>query len=109
MMIFEMTKSDFLLTMARTALELGVLMLLIGIIVLVTRAMGGDMKRIAEQTARLAQKGIAEEVAGLVGNASSLVESLNQLVRTAAGIGSFLIITGMLMIAAAFALAMQIQ
>ncbi|WP_448334731.1 hypothetical protein [Bellilinea sp.] len=109
MMIFEMTKNDFLLTTAGVALALGVIMWLIGVIVLVSRVLGGEIKRIAEQTARLAQKGIAEEIAGLVGNASSLVESLNQLVRTSAGIGVFLVIAGMLMIAAAFGLAFQIQ
>lgn len=107
-MIFDMTKNEFLLTMAGVALGLGVVLLLIGVIILITRVLGGDVKKIAEQTARLAQKGIAEEIAGLVGNASTLVESLNQLVRTAAGVGVFLIVIGLLLMAAAYGLAMQI-
>ncbi|MEN4013273.1 MAG: hypothetical protein AB1453_06570 [Chloroflexota bacterium] len=109
MMILEMTKNDFLLTTAGVALALGVLMWLIGVTLLVSRVLGGDVKRIAEQTTRLAQKGIAEEIAGLVGNASTLIESLNQMIRTTAGIGAFLVIAGMLMVAAAFGLALQIQ
>lgn len=109
MVLFEMTKNDFLLTTAGVALALGVLMWLIGVIILVSRVLGGEVKRIAEQTARLAQKGITEEIAGLIGNASTLIESLNQLVRTAAGIGVFLIIAGILMIAVSFGLALQIQ
>lgn len=109
MMFLEMTKNDFLLTTAGVALGLGVLMWLIGVIMLVSRVLGGDIKRIAEQTTRLAQKGIAEEIAGLVGNASTLIESLNQMIRTTAGIGVFLVIAGMLMVAAAFCLALQIQ
>ncbi len=108
-MFLEMTKNDFLLTTAGVALALGVLMWLIGVIMLVSRVLGGDIKRIAEQTTRLAQKGIAEEIAGLVGNASTLIESLNQMIRTTAGIGVFLVIAGMLMVAAAFGLALQIH
>jgi hypothetical protein len=108
MMIFEMTKNDFILTLAGIALILGVMLLFIGVIVLISRTVGGDIKRIAVQTAKMAQKGIAEEVAGLVGNASALVDSLNQLVRTAAGIGTFLVLAGILLIAAAYWFALQI-
>ncbi len=109
MMLLDMTKSEFLLTMAGFALVLGIILLVIGVIILITRVLGGDVKQIAEQTARLAQKGIAEEIAGLVGNASTLVESLNQLVRTAAGVGVFLIVIGLLLMAAAYGLAVQVQ
>jgi hypothetical protein len=109
MMLLDMTKSEFVLTMAEFALGLGILLLLVGVIILVSRVLGGDVKQIAEQTARLAQKGIAEEIAGLVGNASTLVESLNQLVRTAAGVGVFLIVIGLLLMAAAYGLVIQLQ
>jgi hypothetical protein len=71
--------------------------------------LGGEVRQIAEQTARLAQKGIAEEIAGLVGNASTLVESLNQLVRTAAGVGVLLMIIGLMLMAAAYGLVLQIH
>ncbi len=108
-MLFDMSKNEFLMTMASFALILGVILLVIGVIILITRVLGGDVKQIAEQTARLAQKGIAEEIAGLVGNASTLVESLNQLVRTAAGVGVFLIVLGLLLMAAAYGLAVHIQ
>lgn len=107
-MILDLTKNEFLLTMAAVALALGVILLVIGVVILLTRVLGGGVKEIAEQTARLAQKGIAEEIAGLVGNASTLVESLNQLVRTAAGVGVFLIIIGLLLMVAAYGLATQI-
>ena len=54
------------------------------------RTSSSEVKALATQTARLAQKGIAEEVAGLVGNASTLVDAMDQLVRTTRGIGIFL-------------------
>ena len=108
-MVLEMSRNDFFFTMAGILLALGVLLLIIGVIVLITRALGGDIKKIASQTAQLAQKGIAEEVAGLVGNASTLMESLTDLVKTAAGVGTFLVLIGILLIAASFGLALQIH
>jgi hypothetical protein len=57
-------------------------------------ANAGEVKLLAEQTTHLAQKGIAEDVAGLVGNASDLLNSVNQMVRTQAGVGVFLVIAG---------------
>ena len=75
-MFLSMSFNDFILTMAGCLLGLGVLILAIGIYVLVSRIIGKEIKTIANQTSRLAQKGIAEDVAGLVGNASSLIEAL---------------------------------
>jgi hypothetical protein len=109
MMLLEMSKNDFLLTLAAIFLLLGVVLIVTGVVVLLTRTMGGDIKRIATQTAKLVQKGIAEEVAGLVGNASTLMQSLNDMVKTAAGVGSFLVIVGVILLAAAVGLAMYIQ
>ncbi len=108
-MLLELTKTEFIMAMAEFALGLGILLLIIGVVILISRVLGGEVKQIAEQTARLAQKGIAEEIAGLVGNASTLVESLNQLVRTAAGVGVFLIVIGLLLMAAAYGLVLQVH
>ncbi len=49
-----------------------------GILILAFRASSSDVKSLASQTAKLAQKGIAEDVAGLVGNASDLVDAMSQ-------------------------------
>jgi len=60
-------------------------------------AWGKDLKTIADQTTRLAQKGIAEEISGLVGNASTLMNTLNDVMRTSNGIGFYLTIIGALL------------
>lgn len=109
MMLLDLTKNEFFLIMASAALVIGLILIIIGVVILVTRVLGGDVKKIAVQTAKLAQKGIAEEVAGLVGNTTTLVDSLNGLVKTAAGVGVFFILIGLLMLAAAYGLALQIQ
>jgi hypothetical protein len=77
-------------------------------LILAFRASSSDVKTIANQTVRLAQKGIAEEVAGLVGNATNLVDAINQLVRTTRWIGIFLTTLGLLMMGAACWVAVQI-
>lgn len=109
MSFFDLTSTQFLLVLAGVLLVMGVLLIIIGVIVLVSRVLGGDLKKIAEQTATLAQKGIAEEVAGLVGNASTLVEALNGLIKSAAGIGVFLILIGLVFMAAAYGLVLQLR
>lgn len=108
-MFFSMTFNDFILTMAGCLLGLGVIVLAIGIYVLISKVVGKEIKTIANQTARLAQKGIAEDVAGLVGNASSLIEALNQLVKTSAGVGVFLILVSFCLMGAAYGLVYQLH
>jgi hypothetical protein len=107
--MIPMSVTDFFLTIAGVLLGLGLISMLVGIIILATRVLGGEVKTIARQTAILAQKGIADEVAGLVGNASALVQALDQLVRTAAGVGVFLVILGMLLMAASYGIAVQLR
>lgn len=100
--MFSYTTHDFIFLLAAIAAALGVLSVISGLILLVTRSSSNAVQALANQTARLGQKGIAEEIAGLVGNASSLMGALNELIRTSAGIGIFLVLFGFLMMAAAF-------
>jgi hypothetical protein len=100
--MFSYNLSDFVFILASSLTILGVISIGAGIILLVTRVTGKAIHSIATQTARLAQKGLTEEIAGLVGNASSLMDAINQLVRTSAGIGVFLILFGFIMLVAAF-------
>ena len=81
--------------MATIVFFIGVVVLLAGIIILIVQASGRNVKTVSESVSKLAQRGIAEDVAGLVGNASSLMNSMNDMVRSSSGIGITLIITGM--------------
>ena len=100
---------DITLLMVVGLFILGVITLLIGILLLVTRSAGKEVRTLAAQTAQLAKKGIAEDVAGLVGNASTLLSATNDLVRTSAGIGVFLAVLGFLLMAGATWLVLQIS
>ena len=87
-----------LIAMAGALFILGIIMLLLGVFVLVKNTFGKELSSLASTTSKLAKKGIAEDIAGLVGNASALMENLQKMVNTAAGIGVLLIITGTLFI-----------
>jgi hypothetical protein len=107
--MFSMTVNDFLLTMACALLLCGVVILGIGVYTLIGKLMGKELRTIADQTAKIAQKGITDEISGLVGNARSLIEVLNEMVKTTAGVGIFLVILGFLLMAAAYVLVLQIR
>ena len=100
---------DLKLLMVIGLFLLGAITLLIGILLLVTRSAGKEVRALTTQTAKLAKKGIAEDVAGLVGNASNLLSATNDLVRTSAGIGVFLAILGFLLMTAATWLVLKIS
>lgn len=99
---------DLLKTIVVVMFALGVICLVAGIFLLFRRVGGDEIKAIATQTARLAQKGIVEEVTGMVGNASSLLDALNELVRTTTGIGVFLTLFGFILMVAAYYLGIQL-
>lgn len=99
--------NDLMLWMAACLLAMAVISLAAGILTLVLRVSGKDVHILASQTLRLAQKGVADEVSGLVGNASALLEALNQLVRTTTGVGVFLILVSLLLFAGSYFLMRQ--
>ena len=86
---------------------LGAIALAAGIFVLFRKVMGDELRVIASQTTRLAQKGITEEITGLVGNASALLEALNSLVKTTTGVGVFLTLIGFILMVVAYYLGLQ--
>ncbi|MEN4042361.1 MAG: hypothetical protein ROW52_04850 [Anaerolineaceae bacterium] len=106
--MFEMSIPDLLLSMSVALFAIGAIAAAVGVFVLTSRVLSGDIKGIARQTSRLAQKGITDDVAGLVGNASALIESLNRLVQTTSGIGIFLFVAGCMLVAAAYFLLRQV-
>lgn len=107
--MFSIGTEQFMLIIAMVLLAIGAICTLIGIIVLVSRVLGKDIKTIADNTTKLVQKGITEEVAGLVGNASVLIDSLNQLVTTTTGVGVFLLLIGLVLIASSLILGLQLR
>lgn len=99
---------DVQLIMAIVTFFVGLVTFGIGISILVSNTIGRDVRTIATQTVKLAQKGLAEDVAGLVGNASALLSAMNGMVHTAQGIGLFLTIIGLIIMLVSFWLVYRI-
>jgi len=61
------------------------------------------MRKLSIQSAQIGQKGLADAaVAPMIDAAARLIEAVNQLVRTAVGVGVFLCLTGIGMMVAAY-------
>jgi hypothetical protein len=95
--------------MAVVLFVIGLLTFWMGAYLLVFKAAGHDVRTLATQTTRLVQKGLSEEIAGLVGNATILLNTVNDMARTTAGIGVFLSLTGLMLMVSAIWLISSIQ
>jgi hypothetical protein len=100
---------DLQILIAAVVFLMGCMCIILGALVLISRGYSSEVRSIAVHTARLGQKGMAQEVTGLVNSAVELLAGINQLVRTASGIGVFLITLGCAMIVAAYWVVMQIE
>ena len=96
------TAFDFQITMATIMFLLGLIVMAISIFILTRQAVGSDIQTIAKQTTILAEKGITENIAGLVGNASALINALHELSKSNTGIGIFLVFLGIALLTTAF-------
>lgn len=104
-----MDPTNIIIILIATLFSLGVLTFIAGIVILAISAADGGIRTIAEQATNLAKKGIAEDVAGLVGNAANLLNGVNQLTRTRTGIGVFLAILGLIMMIGASLIAIKVR
>jgi hypothetical protein len=106
--MFSISVNNFILTMASVLLLAGIVMLVIGVIIIMTRVLNKDMRVLADQTTKLAQKGITDGIAGLVGNASSLLDAMDRLMKTTAGVAVFVILIALVLFGASYALVSRI-
>ncbi len=101
MFIFD-SALDLQITMATALFALGVIILALSIFILTKQAIGRNIQTIANQTTKLAEKGITENIAGLVGNASALINALHDLSKSNAGIGIFLVFLAIALLSTAY-------
>ncbi len=92
MTIFEIAR--VLSAMASGLFLIGLITFATGVAVLVIRSIGGETRAINKSIATMTQKGFADEISGLVDNASSLIAATSDLIQTTKGIGVFLIMSG---------------
>ncbi len=94
MTVFDIAR--VLSAMASGLFLIGLITVAIGVAILVIRSIGRETRAISKTFVQLTQKGIADDLSGLVDNASSLMAATTDLIQTSKGIGVFLIISGSL-------------
>ncbi|UYN91282.1 MAG: hypothetical protein KIT70_07930 [Anaerolineales bacterium] len=107
--MYVLNQSDTLLLMAAALFFFGMCALAMGLFILVTRTHSKEVKNLSKHTAQLVQKGIAEDVAQLVTGASALLEGVQQMVKTATGVGIFLTSLGLALMAGGFWVVLQVN
>jgi hypothetical protein len=107
-MMFELSVNDFVFTLAGVVLFLGVIAFIVGLFTLAFKITTGDYAKISNQSAKLISKGLTDDVSDLMGNASSLLESLTQMSKTRAGVGMFLIIVAFVLFVVAYYLVSRV-
>ena len=80
--------------MASGLFLIGLITLATGVAVLIIRSIGQDTRSISKSIAQITKKGIADDISGLIGNASALMTATTNLIQTTKGIGVFLVISG---------------
>ena len=106
--MFELTANDFVLTLAGVILFFGVISFIVGLFTLAFKITSGDFAKISNQSAKLISKGVTDDISDLMGNTSSLLESLTQMSKTKAGVGMFLIIVAFVLFIVAYYLVSRI-
>ncbi len=93
---------QLIVTIAGIMFLIGIACLVISIVILSRQALNKNIRTIAESTAKLAQKGLTDGVSGLVGNATMLLSSLNDLTQSNTGIGIFFVFLSLVLLAVAY-------
>jgi hypothetical protein len=87
---------------AALQLIFGVVFLVAGLRKLLAREFTPAARALATQSARIGQKGLRENVGVISQTATQLLSAVNQLVRTSAGVGAFLVLVGLFFMMAAY-------
>lgn len=92
MTIFDIAR--VLSAMASGLFLIGLVTFATGVAILVIRSIGKETRAVSKSILHITEKGIADDLSGLIDNASSLMAATSNLIQTTKGIGVFLIISG---------------
>jgi len=82
---------------------MGVLSSLSGLWIILAKEYHQTMKELSTQSVRISGRAVTQDsVAPLIDSASRMVEAINALIRTAAGVGAFLTVVGVLICVVSF-------
>lgn len=105
----EITPHLMLVYMSAAIFTCGLITLLCGVSVLLFRNNHKDANTLAASTSQIVNKSLAEDISGLVGNASALLSAMNDLSKTQQGTGVILIVVGLLLIVSSCSIVLYMQ
>jgi hypothetical protein len=106
--MFGLSVNDLILGLSVIILAMGVITFIVGIFTLAFKINSEDFNEISSQTAKLLNKGISEDISSVMGNASSLLQSINDMAKTKAGVGIFLLLVAFVLLGCAYFLITRI-
>jgi len=101
-MLAFLNPTNLRLMMGLTFFPLGLFSIASGLIVLVAGPYKQEAKVLAQQTARIGQKGLTDDITLVTQSATALVDSINNLIKTSSGNAIVLVAVGALCECAAY-------
>jgi hypothetical protein len=103
-----LTSYNLQLFIACTLGVLGTLFITSGLYKLLSQGTAPIAKYLRLQTARLQAKGLIDDPNQILGTIGQLTDAIDRLVRTATGVGAFLVMVGVSLIASAYFILRQL-
>jgi hypothetical protein len=101
-MLAFLNPNNLRLIMGLTFFPLGLFSIVSGLIILIAGPYKQEAKVLAQQTARIGQKGLTDDISLVTQSATALVDAVNSLIKTSSGNAIVLVIVGALCECAAY-------
>jgi hypothetical protein len=102
MIVQYITQPDLQVGIILLLLGAGLVSLLAGILILIGRGFSKEMRTLASASTELSKRAINHDMTALSDSVSEILSQINQMMKTAAGTGAFLILTGVGLMAGAY-------
>ena len=93
-MLLSLSVDNLRLIMGLTFFGVGLLACLSGLLLLIVRPYHKEAEALAAHTARIGQKALTDNIAGIAQSATALIDAVNNLIRTSSGNAVVLIVVG---------------
>jgi len=106
--MFALSANDYVLTLAGVVLVLGVISFTIGLFTLAFKVSSGEFSEITASSAKIAEKGLTDDVSELVAGISDVLKSITEMTKTKVGVGIFLIFVSFILFVVSYYLVSRI-
>lgn len=93
-MLLSLSTDNLRLIMGLTFFGVGLLACLSGLLLLILRPYHKEAEALAAHSARIGQKALTDNIAGIAQSATALIDAVNNLIRTSSGNAVVLIAVG---------------